>query len=156
MTVLYSPSPFTYPPCHLVERQALGTVDGEALVVMLPGGKQQELTAHAGFHPAPAGLGKVGKAVLLKDNQRETFIEGGTHDLLLALGDAGRHKDGSLTGEGEELPHLGGYLRRGEAAKAFTTAIEKCGELLAEKFPAHEENPNEFPDGLVIVEDAEW
>ena len=47
-------------------------------------------------------------------------------------------------------------LRRGEAAKAFTTAIEKCGELLAEKFPAHEENPNEFPDGLVIVEDAEW
>ena len=47
-------------------------------------------------------------------------------------------------------------LRRGEAAKAFTTAIEKCGQLLAEKFPAHEENPNEFPDGLVIVEDAEW
>lgn len=47
-------------------------------------------------------------------------------------------------------------LRKGEAAKAFTTAIEKCGELLAEYFPPHEENPNELPDGLVILEDAEW
>lgn len=47
-------------------------------------------------------------------------------------------------------------LRKGEAAKAFTTAIEKCGELLAENFPPHEENPNEIPDGLVILEDAEW
>ena len=47
-------------------------------------------------------------------------------------------------------------LRKGDAAKAFTTAIEKCGELLAENFPPHEENPNEFPDGLVILEDAEW
>ena len=47
-------------------------------------------------------------------------------------------------------------LRKGEAAKAFVTAIEKCGELLAENFPPHEENPNELPDGLVILEDAEW
>jgi putative membrane protein len=47
-------------------------------------------------------------------------------------------------------------LRKGEAAKAFTTAIEKCGQLLAENFPPHEENPNELPDGLVILEDAEW
>ena len=47
-------------------------------------------------------------------------------------------------------------LRKGEAAKAFTTAIEKCGQLLAENFPPHEENPNEIPDGLVILEDAEW
>ena len=47
-------------------------------------------------------------------------------------------------------------LRKGEAAKAFTTAIEKCGELLAENFPPHKENPNEIPDGLVILEDAEW
>lgn len=47
-------------------------------------------------------------------------------------------------------------LRKGETAKAFTTAIEKCGQLLAENFPPHEENPNEIPDGLVILEDAEW
>ena len=47
-------------------------------------------------------------------------------------------------------------LRKGEATKAFTIAIEKCGQLLAENFPPHEENPNELPDGLVILEDAEW
>ena len=47
-------------------------------------------------------------------------------------------------------------LRKGEASKAFTAAIEKCGQLLAENFPPHEENPNELPDGLVILEDAEW
>ena len=47
-------------------------------------------------------------------------------------------------------------LRKGNASVAFKTAIEKCGELLAQNFPSHEENPNEFPDGLVILEDAEW
>ena len=47
-------------------------------------------------------------------------------------------------------------IRKGDVTKAFTTAIEKCGDLLAENFPPHEENPNEFPDGLVIVEDSEW
>ncbi len=47
-------------------------------------------------------------------------------------------------------------LRKGETTTAFTNAIAKCGELLAENFPPHEENPNEFPDGLVILEDAEW
>ena len=47
-------------------------------------------------------------------------------------------------------------LRKGNACVAFKTAIEKCGELLAQNFPAHEVNPNEFPDGLVILEDSEW
>lgn len=47
-------------------------------------------------------------------------------------------------------------LKKGNAAEAITTAISKCGELLADKFPAHEENPNELPDGLVILGDAEW
>lgn len=43
-------------------------------------------------------------------------------------------------------------LKKGDSAKAFVNAIEKCGKLLEENFPAHEENPNELPDGLVIVE----
>lgn len=47
-------------------------------------------------------------------------------------------------------------LKKGETTLAFTTAIEKCGALLAENFPNREENPNELPDGLVILEDAEW
>ncbi len=30
-------------------------------------------------------------------------------------------------------------------------AIEKCGQILAKEFPAQKENPNELPDGLVIL-----
>ena len=47
-------------------------------------------------------------------------------------------------------------IGKGQVKTAFTTAIEKCGTLLADNFPPHEENPNELPDGLVIVEDEEW
>lgn len=47
-------------------------------------------------------------------------------------------------------------LKNNQAELAFTTAIAKCGDLLSENFPAHEENPNEIADGLVILEDAEW
>ena len=47
-------------------------------------------------------------------------------------------------------------LKKGNAAVAFTTAIEKCGELLAENFPPHQENPNELSYGLVILEESEW
>jgi len=44
-------------------------------------------------------------------------------------------------------------LKKGDSAKAFIGAVEKCGQLLAENFPNHEENPNELADGLVIIED---
>ncbi len=47
-------------------------------------------------------------------------------------------------------------LKNGQTTVAFTTAISKCGDLLAQYFPPHEENPNEIADGLVILEDAEW
>ena len=47
-------------------------------------------------------------------------------------------------------------LKKGNAALGFTQAIEKCGDLLAENFPNHEENPNELSDGLVILGGAEW
>ena len=30
-------------------------------------------------------------------------------------------------------------------------AIEECGQILAKEFPAQNENPNELPDGLVIL-----
>lgn len=30
-------------------------------------------------------------------------------------------------------------------------AIEECGQILAKEFPAQDENPNELPDGLVIL-----
>lgn len=47
-------------------------------------------------------------------------------------------------------------LKKGDARQAFTNAVAKCGQLLAENFPNHEENPNELSDGLVVLEDAEW
>ena len=47
-------------------------------------------------------------------------------------------------------------LKKGDAETAFTNAIKKCGQLLAENFPNHEENPNELADGLVVLEDTEW
>lgn len=87
--------------------------------MVLPWGKQQELSAHAGFHPAATGLGEVGETVFLKDNQREAFVEGGTHDGFLTLGDAGRDEDGALTGLLQEILHLGGNLFVGEAAGAL-------------------------------------
>lgn len=43
-------------------------------------------------------------------------------------------------------------LKKGETVSAFTTAVEKCSEILEQNFPAHEENPNELSDGLVIIE----
>ena len=45
-------------------------------------------------------------------------------------------------------------MKKGNVTQAFTNAIEKCGELLAENFPPHEENPTELSDGLVILSDG--
>ena len=47
-------------------------------------------------------------------------------------------------------------IKKGDVVTAFTTIVEKCGQLLAENFPNHEENPNELSDGLVILGDGEW
>ena len=45
-----------------------------------------------------------------------------------------------------------------DATGAFVRAVERCGQLLEEHFPAPanaEDNPNELPDGLVILDDEE-
>lgn len=42
-------------------------------------------------------------------------------------------------------------LGQGNGETAFVHAVEQCGSLLAEKFPAKKENPDELPDGLVIL-----
>ena len=96
--------------------------------MVLPRGKEKELTAHAGFHATAAGLGEVGETVFLKDNQREAFGEGGTHDGFLALGDAGRHENGSLAGLLQERLHLGSYLLVGEAAGALDLQPHRTAE----------------------------
>lgn len=43
-------------------------------------------------------------------------------------------------------------IRKGNSKDAFLTAVEKCGQLLAENFPAQSEKKNQLEDGLVILE----
>lgn len=52
-------------------------MDGEALVVVIPRSQQQELTTGTGIHALSAGLGKVGKAVLLQEDEGQALIDGG-------------------------------------------------------------------------------
>lgn len=44
-------------------------------------------------------------------------------------------------------------IKNGKTKEGFISAVEKCGELLAEHFPAKNDNPNELCDGLVILQD---
>ena len=43
-------------------------------------------------------------------------------------------------------------IKLGKTKEGFLNAIEKCSELLSEHFPAHDKNPNELLDGLVILD----
>ena len=43
-------------------------------------------------------------------------------------------------------------LKEHQAAHAFISAVKECGRILQEYFPNKEENPNELPDGLVVLE----
>ncbi|MCH5291107.1 MAG: TPM domain-containing protein [Treponema sp.] len=45
---------------------------------------------------------------------------------------------------------------KGNVAEAFITAVQRCGDLLAENFPAHGAKSNELPDGLVVLENDRW
>lgn len=50
---------------------------------------------------------------------------------------------------------LAGGIKAGKTGDALVRAVNECGNLLASKFPAKNENPNELPDGLVILEAGE-
>lgn len=43
-------------------------------------------------------------------------------------------------------------IKAGKANEALETTVRRCGELLASHFPTRRDNPNELPDGLVILE----
>ena len=45
-----------------------------------------------------------------------------------------------------------GGLKEHQAAHAFISAVKECGKILQEHFPNKAENPNELPDGLVVLE----
>jgi putative membrane protein len=43
-------------------------------------------------------------------------------------------------------------LKRGEAGAGFAAAVELCGEVLAQRFPARPgDNPDELPDAVVVI-----
>lgn len=42
-------------------------------------------------------------------------------------------------------------LKKGDAAGGFVAAIERSGQILAEHVPHRADNPNELPDGLVVL-----
>ena len=42
-------------------------------------------------------------------------------------------------------------LKRGEPAAGFAAAIGLCADVLAERFPARADNPNELPDAVVML-----
>lgn len=47
-------------------------------------------------------------------------------------------------------------IGKGKIEDSLCDAIEKCGELLEQHFPAHKENPDELADGLVFLEGEAW
>ena len=44
-------------------------------------------------------------------------------------------------------------LKERHAAQAFIAAVKGCGRILQENFPNKADNPNELPDGLIILEE---
>lgn len=42
-------------------------------------------------------------------------------------------------------------LKNNNVVQGFIQAVQKCGDLLAENFPPNEKNPNELPDGLILL-----
>jgi len=58
--------------------------------------------------------------------------------------------------EWDELAQaLANGIREKKTTEALVPVISKCGDLLEKHFPAKNENPNELPDGLVILEAGE-
>jgi putative membrane protein len=45
-------------------------------------------------------------------------------------------------------------LKRGEPGAGFAAAVTLCGEVLAERFPAGADNPNELSNAVVVLPSA--
>jgi putative membrane protein len=50
---------------------------------------------------------------------------------------------------------LAAGIKAGKTGIALTQAIKACGDLLESHFPARKDNPDELPDGLVLLEAGE-
>jgi putative membrane protein len=43
------------------------------------------------------------------------------------------------------------FLKQGQPAEGFVTAVERCGNILAEHFPTGSENENVLPNHLIVL-----
>lgn len=43
-------------------------------------------------------------------------------------------------------------MRQGKVAEALVMATDRCGDVLAARFPPQKDNPNELPDRFVVLE----
>jgi putative membrane protein len=50
---------------------------------------------------------------------------------------------------------LAAGIKADKAGSALIQAVKACGDLLASRFPARKENPDELPDGLALLEAGE-
>ena len=82
------------------------------------------------------------------------FISAMEHEVRI-VADEGIHKKIPQAKWDEIASNLAIGIRDRKTEEALVAAIRSCGELLAERFPAKNENPNELPDGLVILEAGE-
>lgn len=82
------------------------------------------------------------------------FISAMEHEVRI-IADEGIHKKIPQDKWDEIASNLAIGIRDRKTEEALVAAIRSCGGLLAEHFPARAENPNEIPDGLVILEAGE-
>ena len=101
---------------HEVQLLALCCGDLAFVVVMRPGGEQEEASFVAGVELLSLWLGEGREAIFYEDDEGEVGIESGAHDGLLSRRNGGGDEDGASAGGGEEALHLLLHLRWGAAA----------------------------------------
>ena len=72
------------PSCNIVEPKTLCPADGLALIAVKGGSEEEKLTTCAGIKAFARRLCQRRKAVVLKDDLRESSVESSPHDGSLA------------------------------------------------------------------------
>ena len=100
----------------MFENESSPSPDGDAAVVVLPGGEEQEASLGAGVEALSAGLGEWCEAVFAQDDGGEAGVEDGSHDVFLARADAWRDGDSAVAGLLQAVVALRGELPGGDFA----------------------------------------
>lgn len=72
--------------------------------------------------------------------------------VVFVFADEGIHKKTAENTWNEICSKLVIALKNKEAGKGFVEAVQTCGEILKELFPAQDDNPNELSNSLAILE----